>query len=181
MIGVGLDLGNSKISCIVYDINSKDKVKLLSLITRPTNSIKKSLIDNISKVKTEVEDIISQAAKESQTEIVSVRLNVSIVNSLTSYINSEISISNEKISDLHLKKSVNKSGILDPIDNYKVIHRSIIDYELDKQKNIIDPRGMYGDNLKVYYYKLAIRENYIKTIKQVIKTNNFIINKYNCI
>ena len=128
MIGVGLDLGNSKISCIVYDINSKDKVKLLSLITRPTNSIKKSLIDNISKVKTEVEDIISQAAKESQTEIVSVRLNVSIVNSLTSYINSEISISNEKISDLHLKKSVNESKILDSIDKYKVIHRSIINY-----------------------------------------------------
>ena len=97
MIGVGLDLGNSKISCIVYDINSKDKVKLLSLITRPTNSIKKSLIDNISKVKTEVEDIISQAAKESQTEIVSVRLNVPVINSLTSYFNSEISVSNEKI------------------------------------------------------------------------------------
>ena len=55
MIGVGLDLGNSKISCIVYDINSKDKVELLSLISRPTNSIKKSLIDNTAKVKAEVE------------------------------------------------------------------------------------------------------------------------------
>ena len=178
MIGVGLDLGNSKISCIVYDINSKDKVKLLSLITRPTNSIKKSLIDNISKVKSEVEEIISQAAKESQTEIVSVRLNVSIVNSLTSYINSEISISNEKISDLHLKKSVNESEILDSIDKYKVIHRSIINYELDKQNNIVDPRGMYGDNLKVYFYKIAIRENYIKTINTIFEQLNIHIEHF---
>jgi len=178
MISVGLDLGNSKISCIVCDINSKNQIKLLTFVSRPTNSIKKNVITDISKVKNDINEIISQVAKESQTEIVSVRLNVPVVNSLTSYFHSEIIISNEKISDLHLKKSVNKSGILDPIDNYKVIHRSIIDYELDKQKNIIDPRGMYGDNLKVYYYKLAIRENYIKTINTIFEQLNIHIENF---
>ena len=179
MISVGLDLGNSKISCIVCDINSKNQVKLLTFVTKPTNSIKKSVITDISKIKTDIKEIILQVAKESQTEIASVRLNVPVVNSLTSYSHSEILVSNEKISDLHLKKSINKSEILDPIDNYKVIHQSIINFELDKQSHIIDPRGMYGDNLKVYFYKLAIRENYIKTINNIfgqlnIQIENFI-------
>ena len=85
MISVGLDLGNSKISCVVCDINSKGKINPLSFVTRPTSSIKKSIIADISKVKTEVSDIISEVAKESQTEIVSIRLNIPVVNSLTSY------------------------------------------------------------------------------------------------
>ena len=103
MISVGLDLGNSKISCLVCDINSKGQIKPLSFVTRPTSSIKKSIILDVSKVKNEVKEIISQVSKESQTEIASVRLNVPVINSLTSYFNSEISVSNEKISDLHLK------------------------------------------------------------------------------
>ena len=51
MISVGLDLGNSKISCLVCDINSKGQIKPLSFVTRPTSSIKKSVILDVSKVK----------------------------------------------------------------------------------------------------------------------------------
>ena len=47
MISVGLDLGNSKISCIVCDINSEGKIEPLSFVTRPTNSIQKSIITGI--------------------------------------------------------------------------------------------------------------------------------------
>ena len=178
MISVGLDLGNSKISCIVCDINSKGQVKPLSFVTRPTNSIKKSVITDISKVRTDIKEIISQVANESQTEIASVRLNVPVVNSLTNYFNSEISVSGEKISDLHLKKSVNESEILDPVYKYKVIHRSILNYELDNQNNINDPRGMFGDNLKVHFFKLAVRENYIKTINTIFEQLDIHIEKF---
>ena len=137
MISVGLDIGNSKISCIVCDISAKAKIKTLSFVTRPTNNIKKSVITDISKVKNEIRDIISQVSKESQTEIANIRLNVPLVNSLTSYFDSEIYVSDEKISDFHLKKSANESEILDSIDKYVVIHRSVINYELDQQNNIL--------------------------------------------
>ena len=178
MISVGLDIGNSKISCIVCDISTKAKIKTLSFVTRPTNNIKKSVITDISKVKNEIRDIISQVSKESQTEIANIRLNVPLVNSLTSYFDSEISVSDEKISDFHLKKSANESEILNPIDKYVVIHRSVINYELDQQNNILDPRGMYGENLKVYFYKLAVRENYIKTIKTIFEQLNIHIEDF---
>ena len=92
MISVGLDLGNSKISCIVCDINSKGQIKPLSFVTRPTNSIKKNVITDISKVKNDIKEIISQVAKESQTEIASVRLNVPVINSLMSYFRESVTV-----------------------------------------------------------------------------------------
>ena len=42
MIKVGVDIGNSKISCIVYDVRKDGYKKILSLVSNPTNSIKKS-------------------------------------------------------------------------------------------------------------------------------------------
>ena len=56
MISVGLDLGNSKISCIVCDIKIDGKVKPLSLVSNPTNSFKKSYITDLPKVKKEVQN-----------------------------------------------------------------------------------------------------------------------------
>ena len=85
MIGVGLDIGNSKISCIVYDIDSKKNIKLLSLISKSTNSIKKGVIVDISKIKNEIEEILYEASKQSQTKIASIKLNIPVVNSLTEF------------------------------------------------------------------------------------------------
>ena len=41
MIKAGLNIGNSKISCIVCDYKSSEKLKILSLINVPTKDVKK--------------------------------------------------------------------------------------------------------------------------------------------
>ena len=178
MISVGIDLGNSKISCIVCDIKSEGRIKLLSFVTRPTSCIKKCVVTNLAKVTSEVQEIILQAAKESQTEIASIYLNVPMIDSLSSYSSSSTTLSKEKISDLHIKKAINQSDLLEPINNYKTIHRSVINYELDKNSVISDPRGMYGDDLKVKFYKLAIKENFIKTVLAIFDQLNIHIENY---
>jgi cell division protein FtsA len=178
MITVGVDLGNSKISCVVCDKKKDGKIQILSFVTRSTNNIKKSIITNLTKVNEEVQEIINQAANESHTEIASVYLNVPTIESKSIFSKSEINILNEKISDLHIKKTINQSDLLEPIDNYKVIHKSIINYELDKHSLILDPRGMYGNNLKVNFYKLAINENIIKTVLTIFDKLNIQIENY---
>ena len=97
MISVGLDLGNSKVSCIVCDINSQGDIKPLSFVSRSSKGIKKNVIADTSELKYDISEVISQVSKESQTEIASIRLNVSVVSSTTNYINSEIVLNSEKI------------------------------------------------------------------------------------
>ena len=41
MIKAGLDIGNSKLSCIVADYKNPFDIKILSLSSIPTNNIKK--------------------------------------------------------------------------------------------------------------------------------------------
>ena len=42
MIKVGLDIGNSKISCVVCDVKDNNKPKILSFISFPTSNVFKS-------------------------------------------------------------------------------------------------------------------------------------------
>ena len=58
MIKVGIDIGNSKISCVVCDIKNKDQPKILSFVSLPTLNINRNTIINFDLIKKEIKEII---------------------------------------------------------------------------------------------------------------------------
>jgi len=178
MIKVGIDIGNSKISSIVCDIKTDGSQKILSFISNPTTYVNKSMVTNLVSVKDEIHKTISEAAKESQTDIKSVNLNLPVIESLSIFSESKINVSGKMISDLHLKKAVNQSDILETIENYDVIQKFISSYELDNKLFSNSPIGTFGDNLKLNFYKFAVKKNYTNTLSSLFKNLNIHIENY---
>ena len=178
MIKVGIDIGNSKISSIVCDIKTDESKKILSFISNPTTYVNKSMVTNLVAVKDEIHKTISEAAKESQTDIKSVNLNLPAIESSSIFSESEINVSGKMISDLHLKKAVNQSDILETIENHDVIQKFILSYELDNKFFSNSPIGTFGDNLKLNFYKFAVKKNYINTLSSLFKNLNIHIENY---
>ena len=178
MIKVGIDIGNSKISSIVCDIKTDGSKKILSFISNPTTNVNKSMVTNLISVKDEIHKTISEAAKESQTDIKSVNLNLPATESSSIFSESEINVSGKMISDLHLKKAVNQSNILETIENYEIIQKFISSYELDNKFFSNSPIGTFGDNLKLNFYKFAVKKNYTNTLSSLFKNLNIHIENY---
>ena len=178
MIKVGIDIGNSKISSIVCDIKTDGSKKILSFISNPTKHVNKSLVTDLVSIKDEIRMTISEAAKESQTDIKSVNLNLSAVESSSIFSESKINISGKMISDLHLKKAINQSDILETVENYDIIQKFISSYELDNKFFPNSPIGTFGDNLKINFYKFAVKKNYTNTLSSLFKNLNIHIENY---
>jgi len=178
MIKVGIDIGNSKISSIVCDIKTDGSKKILSFISNPTTYVNKSMVTNLVSLKDEIHKTINEAAKESQTDIKSVNLNLPATESSSIFSESEINVSGKMISDLHLKKAVNQSDILETIENYEIIQKFISSYELDNKFFSNSPIGTFGDNLKLNFYKFAVKKNYTNTLSSLFKNLNIHIENY---
>ena len=178
MIKVGIDIGNSKISSIVCEIKTDGSKKILSFISNPTTYVNKSMVTNLVSLKDEIHKTISEAAKESQTDIKSVNLNLPAIESSSIFSESVINVSGKMISDLHLKKAVNQSDILDVIENYDVIQKFISSYEIDNKFFSNSPIGTFGDNLKLNFYKFAVKKNYTNTLSTLFKNLNIHIENY---
>ena len=164
MIKVGLNLGNSKLSCVVADYKNPDNINILSVLSYPSNLIKKNIIINYEKLLNEVKNLIIESEKQSQTKINSININISIVDSLSRYYQSEIFISDQQITDLHLKKAINQSEyFVENENNYELIN-DIIAYDLDKKIIYTDPIGNYANKIKLYFYKLLIDNKNLKNI-----------------
>ena len=137
MIKAGLDIGNSKISCVVADYKNSDKIEILSLATVQTSNIKKNVILNYENLLDQIKYLIAETERQSQTKINSINLNFSLLNSKSYYYHSETDMKNEKISELHLKKIINKSEYFNNTQDEFEMFNNIIDPVNEKKYDTI--------------------------------------------
>ncbi len=146
MIKVGLNIGNSKISCAVSEIEKNKKIKLLSFQSLQTNIIKKNIITNFEELSNDIKSLISESEKNSQTKINSVNLNIPMINSVSRYYDSEIENLDQQITDLDIKKVINNSEYFNVDEDYYQIFNKINGYVLDGNVLFSSPLGNYAIN-----------------------------------
>jgi cell division protein FtsA len=178
MIKVGLNIGNSKISCAVSEIEKYKKIKLLSFQSFQTNIIKKNIITNFEELSNDIKFLISESEKKSQTKINSINLNIPMIDSVSRYYDSEIENLDQQITDLDIKKVINKSEYFNVDDDYYQIFNKINGYFLDGNRIHNTPVGNYANKLKVLFYKILIPYKNIQSYKNVIESQNISIESY---
>ena len=98
MIKAGLDIGNSKISCVVADCKNNENINILSIVSIPNNNIK-NIILNFDNLHQQIKSLVFEAEKQSQTKLNSINLNLSLLNSSSYYYESAIELKNEKFQN----------------------------------------------------------------------------------
>jgi len=178
MIKVGLNIGNSKISCIVAEIKKNKNIKLLSTESYPSNVLKKNIITNFDNLLNDIKVLISESEKKSQTKINSINLNLPTIDSISKYYDSEINNIDHQITELDIKKIINKSQYFNVDDEYYELYNNIYGYILDNNLLYNSPKGNFANNLKILFYKILIPHKNLKSYKNIIDSLNIEIESY---
>ena len=178
MIKAGLDIGNSKISCVIADYKNTENINILSIASVPNNNIKKNIILNFENLHNQIKSLVNEAEKQSQTKLNSINLNLSLLNSNSHYYDSAIELKNEKISELHLKKIINQSEYFNNQSEKFEVFNNITSYDIDNNLYFNAPIGNYSDNIKINFYKINIQKKYSDNIFSVIKKLKLNIDNY---
>ena len=170
MIKVGLNIGNSKISCTVSEIKGNKTVQLLSYQDIPSNLLKKNIITNFDDLSKEIKNLLKESEKNSQTKINSINLNIPTIDSLSKYYHGEIKNLNQKINELDIKKIINNSEYFNIENDYHQLINYINNYSLDGNLLVDSPIGNYANELKVFFYKILIPNKTIQVYKNIIES-----------
>jgi cell division protein FtsA len=178
MIKVGLNIGNSKISCVVAEIKDNKNVTLLSCESYPSKVIKKNIITNFDELSNDIKILIADSEKKSQTKINSINLNIPTIDSISKYYDSSISNLGQQITELDIKKVINTSEYFNIDDDYFQIFNNINSYILDNNLLFHSPVGNYAKRLKILFYKILIPLKNLKSYKNIINNLNISIESY---
>ena len=145
---VALDIGTSKVLCLVADIDDKGELRIIGICNEPCAGLNKGVISEIDATVSSVRRAKEKASSMSSCNIESVTTGIA-GNHIQSYNgNGAVNIMNDEVTEEDKDKVIaNAQNIQIPKDQ-EILH--VIDqyYTIDGQTGIREPKGMAGGRLE---------------------------------
>jgi len=153
---VGLDVGTTKVSAIVGEINSSrngkgdfpGRIKILGVGTASSRGIKKGVVTNLESTAASIREAIREAEKITGIQINAVYLGITggHINCISSH--GVIAVKEKEISQKEIDSVIDSAkAVAIPFDR-EILHVIPEGYAVNGQEGITDPRGMGGVRLE---------------------------------
>jgi cell division protein FtsA len=151
---VGLDIGTSKVRCVVSSIDGNGSENTLSVIgvgSSPNHGMRKGAVIHVEDVAQSVGEAVSEAERMAGVRISGATINVNgaHINSQPSHAVVAISSLNRQITDDDRLRVEEAASTIQIPANREIIQVFAKNYRIDGQDNIKDPVGMQGIRLEV--------------------------------
>ena len=167
---VGLDIGTTKICCIIGEVTSDGGIDVIGLGQYPSRGLRKGVVVNIDSTVESIKSAVEEAELMAGCEIDSVFVGIAggHINSLNSH--GIIAVKGKEIVQKDVDRVIEAAkAIAIPLDR-EVIHVLPQEYVVDNQEGIKDPLGMAGVRLeaKVHIVTAAVTsaQNIVKCVNK---------------
>lgn len=147
---VGLDIGTTKIACIISELDSNGELKIVGVGVSPSDGLRKGVVVNIDKTVRSIQKAVEEAELMAGIDVDSVW--VGIAGDHIRAINSRgvvaISRDDNEITELDVVRAIDAAKAVSiPMDR-EILHVIPQEFVVDEQKGIKDPIGMCGVRLE---------------------------------
>lgn len=179
---VGLDIGTTKIACLVGRRTENNKVDLLGYGISESLGVNRGVVSNIEKTVTSIRTAIAEAEKNSGVEIKVV--NVGIAGQHISSIQHRGLLTRnnleDEISKSDIEALINDMTKLSMNPGEQIIHVLPQEYTVDNEQGIKDPVGMSGIRLEANFHIItghvaAARNIYRCVTKAGLQVDNLVL------
>ena len=157
-----LDIGSSKICCIIASKDSHDITEIIGLGYNEAKGISNGVISDFSQAIKSISSAISEAEKQAELKINEINISASSKVVTTKQFNKKIPILEDRIKQDDINESLNLVMQEDYFIEKRVLHASPVAYSIDGANGIKNPVGMYGSNLEVEFIISTIGINHYK-------------------
>ncbi len=169
-----IDIGSSKVVCLIAKIWSRDKYEVIGFSHKASTHMKAGIISDMQEMQQIIQESVYEAESIAREKISSCYISISPNSLLSKRTISRISISGHEIT----YKDLNKI-LFDILEQYKkqnleIIHSFPYQYAIDGNSGIINPLGMYGDELTCNMHLVSSTSNTLMNLSRCLHkyTNN---------
>lgn len=144
---VGLDIGTSKVACIVAEANNGE-LEIIGLGTAPSKGMKKGMVVNIESTTDSIRRAVEEAELMAGCRIQAVHCGISgaHVRSLNSH--GIVAVRNKEVSESDIERVIDAAcAVAIPADQ-KILHVLPQEFAVDDNEGIQEPVGMSGVRLE---------------------------------
>ena len=192
-IFAALDIGASKICCTIgrtfrpssslaQEKNEQGaSIKILSAVQQVSRGIRNHHITNMEELEDSILSVIHQAEEQASETVSKVYVSLPSLCLESIYCISENTLNQQKVNESHIQKILSLGQNYLPSPNTQhLIHVLPLEYALDDNHGITDPRGMVGGKLQAYLHLITAFTNHLTNLSNCLNRCRLEIAGYVC-
>ena len=167
---VGLDIGTSKIACLVGEVKADDRIEIIGLGTHPSRGLKKGVVVDIESTVASIQRAVEEAELMAGCEIHSVHAGIagSHIRSLNSH--GITGIKEREVTQADVDRVIEAARAVAIPADQKILHILPQEFIIDGQEGIREPIGMCGVRLEARVHMVtgavSAAQNIVKCIRR---------------
>ncbi|MFO7873761.1 MAG: cell division protein FtsA [Bacteroidales bacterium] len=174
---VGLDIGSTKIACVVGRKNEYDKVEILGIGRTDSLGVNRGVVENIQHTVNSISKSVAEASQRSEVEIKITNVGIAgqHIRSLQHRGNIMRNAVDEEVASEDIDRLVENMYKLALPPGEEIIHVIPQEYIIDGQQGIREPVGMSGNCLEANFHIITGKVAAAKNIEKCVSKSGLII------
>lgn len=166
---VALDIGTSKVVCLVGEVTPDGEIELVGIGSHPSRGLKRGVVVNIESTVSSIQRAVEEAELMAGCKIHSV--TVGIAGSHISSMNSHgiVAVRDREVTDYDLERVIDAARAVAIPADQKILHILPQEYVIDNQEGIREPLGMSGVRLEAKVHLVTGSANSVQNIDKCIR------------
>jgi len=166
---VALDIGTSKVVCLVAEVTADDRVEVIGIGSHPSRGLKRGVVVNIESTVNSIQRAIEEAELMAGCKIHSVTVGIagSHINSMNSH--GIVAVRDREVTDYDLERVIDAAKAVAIPADQKILHILPQEYLIDNQEGIKEPLGMSGVRLEAKVHLVTGAINAIQNIDKCVR------------
>jgi len=166
---VGLDIGTSKVVCIVAEVSPNGKVEIIGIGSHPSRGMKKGVVVDIESTVHSIKRAVEEAELMAGVNIHSVYVGIagSHIQSFNSH--GIVAVRDREVTATDLERVLDAARAVPVAQDQRILHVLPQEYLVDGQEGIKEPIGMSGVRLEAKVHLVTGAVNAIHNIERCLK------------
>lgn len=166
---VGLDIGTSKITAIVGEVNEENQLEIVGIGSHPSRGLKKGVVVNIESTVQAIQRCVEEAELMAGCQIHSVYAGIagSHIRSMNSH--GIVAIKDREVSASDVERVIDAARAVAIPADQRVLHVMPQEFVIDQQEGIREPIGMSGVRLEAKVHLVTGAESAAQNIIKCVR------------
>jgi len=168
---VGIDIGTSKVSLVVGEVNNFNQIEILCNSTQPCRGMKKGKIINEEEIASAISKVIQEAEQEINVKINSAYVNVpgQYVTIVQNHVTKEAKDRYAGISSKDVTNAIAQVKDIDVPEGKVIIDIATEQFMLEDGKIVSDPIGSLSSSFALKAQVILAEKEYLRQLSSIFK------------
>lgn len=163
-----LDVGTTKVCCFIARAQEDGTLRVLGIGHQVSRGIRNGAVVDMDEAETSIRAAVDAAEQMANERLRDVIVNLSGGQPTSSNVKVEVAVNGHEVGDSDIRRMLDHARHHSESPERDLIHSMPVDYIIDGNEGVRDPRGMYGDRLGVSVHVISAGSGPVRNLTTVV-------------